>query len=136
MSEITCYSFHPGHNIHHEKIDDFNQPRMLIDISHVMSRAFLVSFNGEQEYWYHHMPHRLLEALFNSHPEGIEATQDKRFIFVYTGGLIHRFNMSQEPLANCVQLTQNSDMHPLVAATLKQVHAHNIKKLIERGISG
>ena len=136
MSEITCYSFHPGHNIHHEKIDDFNQPRMLIDISHVMSRAFLVSFNGEQEYWYHHMPHRLLEALFNSHPEGIEATQDKRFIFVYTGGLIHRFNMSQEPLTNCVQLTQNSDMHPLEAATLKQVHAHNIKKLIERGISG
>jgi hypothetical protein len=136
MSEITCYSFHPGHNIHHEKVDDFNQPRMLIDISHVMSRAFLVSFNGEQEYWYHHMPHRLLEALFNSHPEGIEATQDKRFIFVYTGGLIHRFNMSQEPLTNCVQLTQNSDMHPLEAATLKQIHAHNIKKLIERGISG
>jgi hypothetical protein len=136
MSEITCYSFHPGHNIHHEKVDDFNQPRMLIDISHVMSRAFLVSFNGEQEYWYHHMPHRLLEALFNSHPEGIEATQDKKFIFVYTGGLIHRFNMSQEPLTNCVQLTQNSDMHPLEAATLKQVHAHNIKKLIERGISG
>jgi hypothetical protein len=136
MSEITCYSFHPGHNIHHEKVDDFNQPRMLIDISHVMSRAFLVSFNGEQEYWYHHMPHRLLEALFKSHPEGIEATQDKRFIFVYTGGLIHRFNMSQEPLTNCVQLTQNSDMHPLEAATLKQVHAHNIKKLIERGISG
>jgi hypothetical protein len=136
MSELTCYSFHPGHNIHHEKIADFNQPRMLIDISHVMSRAFLVSFNGEQEYWYHHMPHRLLEALFNSHPEGIEATQDKRFIFVYTGGLIHRFNMSQEPLTNCVQLTQNSDMHPLEAATLKQVHAHNIKKLIERGISG
>jgi hypothetical protein len=136
MSELTCYSFHPGHNIHHEKIDDFNQPRMLIDISHVMSRAFLVSFNGEQEYWYHHMPHRLLEALFNSHPEGIEATQDKKFIFVYTGGLIHRFNMSQEPLTNCVQLTQNSDMHPLEAATLKQVHAHNIKKLIERGISG
>jgi hypothetical protein len=136
MSELTCYSFHPGHNIHHEKIDDFNQPRRLIDISHVMSRAFLVSFNGEQEYWYHHMPHRLLEALFNSHPEGIEATQDKKFIFVYTGGLIHRFNMSQEPLTNCVQLTQNSDMHPLEAATLKQVHAHNIKKLIERGISG
>jgi len=136
MSELTCYSFHPGHNIHHEKIDDFNQPRMLIDISHVMSRAFLVSFNGEQEYWYHHMPHRLLEALFNSHPEGVEATQDKKFIFVYTGGLIHRFNMSQEPLTNCVQLTQNSDMHPLEAATLKQVHAHNIKKLIERGISG
>jgi hypothetical protein len=101
-----------------------------------MSRAFLVSFNGEQEYWYHHMPHRLLEALFKSHPEGIEATQDKKFIFVYTGGLIHRFNMSQEPLTNCVQLTQNSDMHPLEAATLKQVHAHNIKKLIERGISG
>jgi hypothetical protein len=101
-----------------------------------MSRAFLVSFNGDQEYWYHHMPHRLLEALFNSHPEGIEATQDKKFIFVYTGGLIHRFNMSQEPLTNCVQLTQNSDMHPLEAATLKQIHAHNIKKLIERGISG
>jgi hypothetical protein len=136
MSEITCYSFHPGHNIHHEKIGDFNQPRMLIDISHVMSRAFLVSFNGEQEYWYHHMPHRLLEALFKSHPEGIEATQDKKFIFVYTGGLILRFNISQEPLTNCVQLTQNSDMHPLEAATLKQIHAHNIKKLIERGISG
>ena len=136
MSEITCYSFHSGHNIHHEKVDDFNQPRLPIDISHVMSRAFLVSFNGEQEYWYHHMPHRLLEALFNSHPEGVEATQDKKFIFVYTGGLIHRFNMSQEPLTNCVQLTQNSDMHPLEAATLKQVHAHNIKKLIERGISG
>jgi hypothetical protein len=136
MSEITCYSFHPGHNIHHEKVDDFNQPRMLIDISHVMSRAFLVSFNGEQEYWYHHMPHRLLEALFNSHPEGIEATHDKKFIFVYTGGLIHRFNMSQEPLTNCVQISQNSEMHPLEAATLKQIHAHNIKKLIERGISG
>jgi hypothetical protein len=136
MSELTCYSFHPGHNIHHDEVDDFKQPRMLIDISHVMSRAFLVSFNGEQEYWYHHMPHRLLEALFNSHPEGIEATQDKGFIFVYTGGLILRFNMSQDPLTSCVQLSQNSDMHPLAAATLKQVHAENIKKLIERGISG
>ena len=136
MSEITCYSFHPGHNIHHEKVDDFKQPRMPIDISHVMSRAFLVSFNGEQEYWYHHMPHRLLEALFKSHPEGIEATQDKRFIFVYTGGLILRFSMSQEPLTSCIHVAEGSKVHPVVAATIKHIHAENIKKLIERGISG
>ena len=136
MSEITCYSFHQGHNIHHEKVDDFNQPRMLIDISHVMSRAFLVSFNGEQEYWYHHMPHRLLEALFKSHPEGIEATQDKKFIFVYTGGQILRFNMSQEPLTKCIQVSKDSNLHPIIKDTIKKIHAHNIKKLIERGISG
>ena len=135
MSETTCYSFQLGHNIHHEKVDDFKQPRMLIDISHVMSRAFLVSFNGNQEYWYHHMPHRLLEALINSHPEGIEATEDKKFIFVYTGGVILRFNMSQEPLSQCVHITKDSKVHPKIAETIKQIHAVNIKKLIERGIS-
>jgi hypothetical protein len=132
MSELTCYSFHPGHNIHHEEIDDFKQPRMLIDISHVMSRAFLVSFNGEQEYWYHHMPHRLLEALFKSHPEGLEATQDKKFIFVYTGGLILRFSISQEPLTKCIQ---DSKVHPWITETIKQIYKNNHKKLIERGIS-
>ncbi|MCX6495957.1 MAG: hypothetical protein NTW23_01315 [Rhodoluna sp.] len=136
MSAIECYSFHPGHNLHHSKIDDFNKPRMPITISHVMNNAFLVSFKEESEYWYHHMPHRLLEALFNSHPEGIEATEDKRFIFIYTGGLILRFNMAQETISNCIQVTKNPEVHPVVAQTIKKLNAENIKKLIERGISG
>ncbi len=136
MSAIECYSFHPGHNLHHSKIDDFNQPRMAITISHVMNNAFLVSFKEESEYWYHHMPHRLLEALFNTHPEGIEATEDKRFIFIYTGGLILRFNMAQETISNCIQVTKNPEVHPVVAQTIKKLNAENIKKLIERGISG
>ena len=136
MSAIECYSFHPGHNLHHSKIDDFKQPRMAITISHVMNSAFLVSFKEESEYWYHHMPHRLLEALFNSHPEGIEATEDKRFIFIYTGGLILRFNMAQETISNCIQVTQNPKVHPVLAQTIKKLNEENIKKLIERGISG
>ena len=135
MSATECYSFHPGHNIHYEKVDDFKQPRMAIDISHVMNHAFLVSFNGEQEYWYHHMPHRLLEALYQSHPEGIEATEDKRFIFVYTGGLIHRFSMVQEATTSCIQLTQNPKVHPITKEIIKQIHEENIKQLIKRGIS-
>jgi hypothetical protein len=135
MSATACYSFHPGHNIHHEKVDDFKQPRIAIDISHIMNHAFLVSFNGQQEYWYHHMPHRLLEALYESHPEGIEATQDKKFIFVYTGGLIHRFSMAQEAVTSCIHLANNSNLHPIVKDTIKKIHAENIKKLIERGIS-
>ena len=135
MSETTCYSFHQGHIIHHEKTDDFKQPRMPIDISHVMNRAFLVSFNGEQEYWYHHRPDRLLEALFKSHPEGLEATQDKRFIFVYTGGRILRFSMAQDSLTSCIQVSSDPKVHPVIAATIKQIHAENIKKLIERGFS-
>ena len=136
MSAIECYSFHPGHNLHHSKIDDFNQPRMAITISHVMNHAFLVSFNGQSEFWYHHMPHRLLESLFKSHPEGIEATQDKRFIFVYTGGLILRFSMAQERTTKCIQVTQNPKVHPVIAETIKEINAENIKKLMERGISG
>ena len=136
MSAIECYSFHPGHNLHHSKIDDFKQPRMAITISHVMNHAFLVSFNGESEFWYHHMPHRLLESLFKSHPEGIEATEDKRFIFIYTGGQILRFNMAQETISNCIQVTKNPKVHPVIAETIKQLNEENIKKLIERGISG
>lgn len=135
MSAIECYSFHPGHNLHHSKIDDFKQPRMAITISHVMNHAFLVSFNQEQEYWYHHMPHRLLEALFKSHPEGIEATEDKRFIFVYTGGKVLRFSMAQEATTSCIQITQNPKLHPIIKETIKQIHEENIKQLIKRGIS-
>jgi hypothetical protein len=82
------------------------------------------------------MPHSLLEALFKSHPEGLEATQDKRFIFVYTGGQILRFSMSQEPLTSCIHVSEGSKVHPVIAATIKHIHAENIKKLIERGISG
>ena len=136
MSALECFSFHPGHNLHHTKIDDFKQPRMAIDISHVMNHAFLVTFKDTSEYWYHHMPHRLLEALIKSSPEGIEATEDKRFIFVYTGGEILRFNMAQESTTSCIQVSENPKVHPIIAATVKQIHAENVKKLIEMGISG
>ena len=135
MSTIECYSFHPGHRLHFKKIASFNQPRNLVDISHVMDTAFLVTLNGVTNYWYHHNPQRLLDALTRSHPEGIEVTQDKQFLFIFTGTLIERFNMTQTPLKPCIRLTGDQPIHPLVADKVKKVHALNIKKLIERGIS-
>jgi hypothetical protein len=136
MSKAVCYSFHPGHNIYHETVDSFNQPRTLVDITHVMNNAFLVTTNGVTEYWFHHMPHRLLDALTRTIPEGIEATEDKRFIFVYTGGAIERFNMSQEKISDCFLVTERPELSTQVATIIKSIHANNIKKLIERGISG
>jgi hypothetical protein len=44
--------------------------------------------------------------------------------------------MSQEPLTKCVQVSKDSNLHPIIKDTIKKIHAHNIKKLIERGISG
>ena len=76
MSKAVCYSFHSGHNIYHETVDSFNQPRTQVDITHVMNNAFLVTTNGVTEYWFHHMPHRLLDAPTRTIPEGIEATED------------------------------------------------------------
>jgi len=136
MSKAVCYSFHPGHNIHYETVAGFNQPRTLVDITHVMNNAFLVTTNGVTEYWFHHMPHRLLDALTRTIPEGIEATEDKRFIFVYTGGAIERFNMSQEKISDCFLVTERPELSAAVASIIKSIHANNIKKLIERGISG
>jgi len=136
MSKAVCYSFHPGHNIHYETVAGFNQPRTLVDITHVMNNAFLVTTNGVTQYWFHHMPHRLLDALTRTIPEGIEATEDKRFIFVYTGGAIERFNMSQEKISDCFLVTERKEISAAAASIIKSIHANNIKKLIERGISG
>ena len=135
MSETNCYSFHPGHHLHYKKVDTFNQPRSLVDVSHVMDTAFLVTVNGVTEYWYHHNPKKLLDALTRSHPEGIETTEDKKFLFVFTGTLIERFNMSQEPLTQCITLTGAKPIDPRVIDIVKKLHATNIKMLIERGIS-
>ncbi len=74
MSTSPCYSFQPGHNIHHQTIEKFNQPRTLVDVSHVIDDALLVTFNGFTEFWYHHNPKWLMDALTRSMPEGIEAT--------------------------------------------------------------
>jgi hypothetical protein len=135
MSTSPCYSFHPGHNIHHQTIEKFNQPRTLVDVSHVMDNAFLVTFNGFTEFWYHHNPKRLMDSLTRSMPEGIEATEDKKFLFVYTGTLIERFNMAQTEITKCIQIAGPETMHPAIASTIRKIHATNVRKLIERGIS-
>jgi len=135
MSNTECFSFHPGHHIHHSKIDEFSQPRTMVAISHVMDNAFLVTLNGKTEYWFHHKPERLLNALTRSYKEGIEVTRDKKFLFVYTGEAIERFSMSQENITSCIQVTNNPKVHTRVALMIKDIHAQNIKKLIERGIS-
>jgi hypothetical protein len=44
--------------------------------------------------------------------------------------------MSQEPLTKCIHVYKDSNLHPVIAATIKHIHAENMKKLIERGISG
>ncbi|NDC49269.1 MAG: hypothetical protein EBZ61_09380 [Micrococcales bacterium] len=135
MSRDTCFSFHPGHNLHFTKIDSFNQPRNLVDISHVVDTAFLVTVNGVTDFWYHHNPDRLISALESSMPEGIEVTEDKKFLFVYTGELVERFNMAQEQFSSCIRITEKISKKPEVVAIIKSLHAENIKKLIERGIS-
>jgi hypothetical protein len=135
MSKAECYSFHAGHNIYHETVDSFNQPRTQVDITHVMNNAFLVTANGVTEYWFHHMPHNIIAALTRSKLEGIEATEDKKFLFVYTGGVIKRFNMSQNKISNCFLEAESKQYSTMVAAVIKSIHEDNKKKLIERGIS-
>ena len=136
MSKAECYSFHAGHNIYYESVASFEQPRTQVDITHVMNNAFLVTTNGVTEYWFNHMPHRLLDALTRTIPEGIEATEDKRFIFVYTGGAIATFNMSQDKISNCFLEPESKQYSTMVALVIKSIHEDNKKKLIERGISG
>ena len=135
MSNKECFSFHKGHHLHHTKIDMFNQDTTQIDISHVIDTAFLVSCNGVTEYWFHHNPQRLQEAIGLSEPQGIEATQDKRFIFVNTGSRIERFHMSQESLSECIHMSEKTEKRPEVFAIVRLLHEENIKKLKERGIS-
>jgi hypothetical protein len=113
----------------------FNQDTTQIDISHVIDTAFLVSCNGVTEYWFHHNPQRLQEAIGLSEPQGIEATQDKRFIFVNTGSRIERFHMSQESLSECIHMSEKTEKRPEVFAIVRLLHEENIKKLKERGIS-
>ena len=134
MSAAECFSFHPGHHLHHSKIDDFNQPRSLVDVSHVMENAFLITLNGVTEYWFHHDPQRLLEALTKSHPEGIEVTADKKFLFISTGKLIERFNMTQEQITSCIRVNM-SEAKPSLESVVRAVHEQNKQKLIQRGIS-
>ena len=135
MSKAECYSFHAGHNIYHETVTGFNQPRTLVDITHVMNNAFLVTTNGVTEYWFHHLPHKIIAALTRSKLEGIEATEDKRFLFVYTGGAIATFNMSQDNISNCFLEAESKQYSTMVAAVIKSIHEDNKKKLNERGLS-
>ena len=134
MSAAECFSFHPGHHLHHSKIDDFIQPRSLVDVSHVMENAFLITLNGVTEYWFHHDPQRVLEALTKSHPEGIEVTADKKFLFIYTGKLIERFSMAQQEMGNCIRVN-NSEAKPVIESIVRAIHEQNKQKLIQRGIS-
>jgi hypothetical protein len=135
MSEKECFSFHKGHHLHHTKVDQFNQARMQVDITHVADSAFLVTCNGITEYWFHHNPDRLQEALSQSEPRGIEVTEDKRFLFVYTSSRIERFHMSQENLSECIHMNEKTAKHPEVASIIRQLHEENRMRLIERGIS-
>jgi len=135
MSNKECFSFHKGHHLHHTRIDQFNQETALIDISHVMESVFLVTCNGVTEYWFHHNPRRLQDAIRLSEPQGIEATEDKRFIFVNTGSRIERFHMSQESLSECIYMNEKTEKRPEVFAIVRLLHEDNIKKLKERGIS-
>ena len=95
--------------MHHNKIDGFNQPRLLVDVSHVIDNAFLITANGETGYWFHHDPKRIMTAINKSHPEGIEVTADKKFLFIYTGRLIERFNMTQEVITDCIRVEDTED---------------------------
>ena len=135
MSKAECYSFHAGHNIYHESIASFNQPRIPVDITHVMNNAFLVTANGVTEYWFHHLPHKILAALTKGTLEGIEATADKKFLFIYTGGAVATFNMSQDKISNCFLEAESKQYSTMVASVIKNIHEHNKKKLKERGLS-
>ena len=135
MSKAECYSFHAGHNIYHESITSFNQPRIPVDITHVMNNAFLVTANGVTEYWFQHLPHKLLAALTKGTLEGIEATEDKKFLFIYTGGAVATFNMSQDKISNCFLEAESKQYSTMVAVVIKSIHEDNKKKLKERGLS-
>lgn len=135
MSKAECYSFHAGHNIYHESIANFNQPRIPVDITHVMNNAFLVTANGVTEYWFHHLPHKILAALTKGTLEGIEATEDKKFLFIYTGGAVATFNMSQDKISNCFLEAESKQYSTMVAVVIKSIHEDNKKKLKERGLS-
>ena len=135
MSKAECYSFHAGHNIYHESIAKFNQPRIPVDITHVMNNAFLVTANGVTEYWFHHLPHKILAALTKGTLEGIEATADKKFLFIYTGGAVATFNMSQDKISNCFLEAESKQYSTMVAVVIKSIHEDNKKKLKERGLS-
>ena len=135
MSNKECFSFHEGHHLHHTKVDQFSQNRTLIDISHVMGSAFLVTSNGVTQFWFHHNPQRLLDALTLSENGGITATEDKKFLFVNTGIKVESFHMSQESISDCILLNDKTIKQPEVIAIVKQLHQENIKKLNERGIN-
>ena len=135
MSVKECFSFHKGHHLHHTKIDQFNQARIQVDITHVADSAFLVTCNGVTEYWFHHNPRRLQDALILSEPQGIEVTEDQRFLFVNTGSRIERFHMSQERLSECIYMDEKTAKQPEVVAIVRLLHEENRSKLNERGIS-
>ena len=135
MSKKECFSFHQGHHLHHTKIDQFDQTIAPIDISHVMGSAFLVTSNGVTEFRFHHNQQRLQDALSLSENEGITATEDKKFLFVDTGVTVESFHMSQDALSDCIHLHEMTIKRPEVIAIVKQLHAENVKKLKERGIS-
>jgi hypothetical protein len=135
MSSKDCFSFHEGHHLHHTKVDLFDQNITPIDISHVMGSAFLVTSNGVTQFWFHHNPQRLLDALTLSENEGITATEDKKFLFVNTGIQVESFHMSQESISDCILLNDKSIKQPEVISIVKQLHQENIKKLNERGIN-
>jgi hypothetical protein len=100
-----------------------------------MESVFLVTCNGVTEYWFHHNPRRLQEAIGLSEAQGIEATEDNRFIFVNTGSRIERFHMSQESISECIHMNEKTEKRPEVFAIVRLLHQENIKKLNERGIS-
>jgi len=106
----------------------------LVDVSHVIDNAFLITLDGVTEYWFHHNPQRVIQALIESDPEGIEVTADKKFLFIYTGKLIERFNMSQENITNCIRVN-NSEVKPVIQSIVRAIHEQNKQKLNERGIS-
>ena len=120
--------------MHHNKIEGFNQPRLLVDVSHVIDNAFLITANGETGYWFHHDPQRIMTAINKSHPEGIEVTADKKFLFIYTVRLIERFNMTQEVITDCIRVEDTED-NPVIESIMRAIHRENRVKLMERGIS-
>jgi hypothetical protein len=44
--------------------------------------------------------------------------------------------MSQEKISDCFLVTERKEISAAAASMIKSIHANNIKKLIERGISG
>jgi len=100
-----------------------------------MGSVFLVTSNGVTQFWFHHNPQRLLDALTLSENGGITATEDKKFLFVYTGIKVESFHMSQESISDCILLNDKTIKQPEVIAIVKQLHQENIKKLNERGIN-